>query len=53
LYTARRGKFVLAGFVLYTVRSSKLYEFTFECDRQNYEQLRTLGGTILGSFNFL
>lgn len=53
LFTARQGKFLFAGFVVYTVRSGRLYSFTFECDRQNYERLRATGGTILGSFNFL
>lgn len=53
LYTAQQGKLVLAGFVIYTVRSGRLYEFSFECDRQNYERLRALGGMILGSFSFL
>ena len=53
LFTARQGKFLFAGFVVYTVRAGRLYSFTFECDRQNYERLRATGGTILGSFSFL
>ncbi len=53
LFTARQGKFLFAGFVVYTVRAGRLYSFTFECDRQNYDRLRATGGTILGSFTFL
>lgn len=53
LYTARQGKSLFAGFVVYAVRSGRLYSFTFECDRKDYERLRAVGGTILGSFSFL